>query len=101
MNDYAPQTAEEYIQCFRALASLADKATTRYSEKKDWVSMEDRAKALSRLRELIEAVSLLRGDGGVLVSFRPQGLDQYQGEMYTTEDALWLGIKELEHLNYQ
>ncbi len=88
MDNYLPQTATEYIECFRLLAALTNKAMDNIDNKMDWVSDNDRDKMLSRLAEAVETLSLLRGDSSIFIELRPEGLDEYQKEMYSTEDTL-------------
>ena len=88
LKKYLPLTATEYIDCFRKLAALTDSALD-YAESKDTGSSErDREKTLSRIAENVETIASLRGDYLAYYDSRPEGLVEYQKEMYRIEDQL-------------
>jgi hypothetical protein len=85
MQGTIPTTAEEYINLVRVLGAMTDAGL-----KKILASPEDpdRASALERAAEAVETISSLRGDSDLFESIRPEGLVEYQKEMYAIEDAL-------------
>jgi len=88
LKNYLPNNATEYINAFRALAALTNSAMDYVENKTDYVSEEDRNKTLGRIAESVETISSLRGDNGAYYDARPDGLMEYQKEMYTIEDQL-------------
>lgn len=86
MNGNLPETAEEYIVLVRTLGAMIDAAMDEFA-RKEFVSEEDRDKALSRAAEAVETISSLRGDSGLFMNLRPEGLTAFQKEMYAIEDA--------------
>ena len=84
---YLPKSAEDYINCVRSLAALLHKAMDE-TESTQFVSENDRTRALQRLAEGVETVACLRGDSGVFSAGRPADLIEYQREMYQIEDDL-------------
>lgn len=58
---YLPPDAEDYINCVRKLAALLCKVMDE-SEKTEFVSEDDKFKALQRLADDVETVACLRGD---------------------------------------
>jgi len=88
LKKYLPTSAAEYIDCFRKLAALTDSALNYVENKVDWVSERDKNKSLARIAESVETIASLRGDSGVFYSSRPEGLTEYQKEMYAIEDQL-------------
>lgn len=85
---YLPQTAEEYIRCFRQLASITNKSMDALEAGTIRSSREQTLQNLKRVAEAVETISSLRGDSGIFYDTRPGGLPDYQTEMYKTEDAL-------------
>jgi len=84
MNDFLlPQTAEKYIELVRQLAAITDKAMD-YVEKSTYIE----PKSLDRIAQNVETIASLRGDSGIYDSTRPEGLSEYQKEMYGIEDTL-------------
>ncbi len=93
MNDLAlPATAAEYMMCFRHLAAIADSAMD-YLETHKPIHLE----SLDRIAQNVETLAGLRGDSSIYEKARPQGLDEYQSEMYQIEDTL---RKRLVNLGY-
>jgi len=90
-----PKTAVEYITCFRQLAAITSTALSYVENKADWVSEEDKNKSLARIAETVETISSLRGDTGAYYESRPNGLVEYQKEMYAVEDYLRGRLLEL------
>jgi hypothetical protein len=88
LSNYLPKNAEEYINSFRSLAALTSAALDYTQNKTDWVSDDDRKMTLGRLAESVETLSSLRGDHGAYYDARPEGLMEYQKEMYAIEDQL-------------
>lgn len=88
LNKYLPSSATDYIDCFRKLAALTDSAMDYAENKDDWVSEQDKSKTLARLAESVETLSSLRGDTHAYYDSRPEGLLEYQKEMYAIEDQL-------------
>lgn len=74
---YLPADALEYIECFRKLAVLTNAAM-------DFIEH----KTLVGVAESAETLSLLRGDSGAYYDARPEGLIEYQDEMYAIEEQL-------------
>lgn len=81
-----PYNADEFIQCFRQLAIIIDQ-TMNVAATKAWISEKDKQKTLGRLAESVETIASLRGDS-IFYEVRPEGLSEFQSEMYKTEDAL-------------
>ncbi len=88
LKDYLPENAADYIDCFRKLAALTDSALDYIENKVDWVSTNDKNKSLARAAESVETIASLRGDSGAYYESRPEGLVEYQKEMYAIEDKL-------------
>lgn len=86
MSGDLPETTEEYIALVRTLGAMVDAAMDEFAHK-EFVSDEDRDKALSRAAEVVETISSLRGDSGLFLNLRPEGLITFQKEMYAIEDA--------------
>ncbi len=82
-DDYLPKSATEYITCFRQLAAISENAM-------DYVAsnLPAEPKSLERLAESVETIAGLRGDSGIYQGSRPDGLVEYQKEMYATENYL-------------
>lgn len=81
------QTAESYIGLVRTLGAMTDTALDGL-QVHQFLSDNDKQKTLARAAEVVETISSLRGDSALFDSQRPDGLAEYQGEMYTIEDAL-------------
>jgi hypothetical protein len=88
LENYLPNSAVRYIEAFRTLAALTNAALDYAEKKTDWISEEDRDKTLARLAESVEAIASLRGDDAAYYDARPDGLIEYQKEMYAIEDQL-------------
>ncbi len=88
LKKYLPDSALDYIDCFRKLAAITDAALDYVENKVDWVSEQDKNKSLARIAESVETIASLRGDSGVFYDSRPKDLIEYQKEMYATEDQL-------------
>lgn len=88
LKHYLPKSADEYINCFRSLAALTNAALDYVEKKTDWISDEDRVNSLARLAESVETISSLRGDHAAYYDARPDGLMEYQKEMYAIENQL-------------
>ena len=95
LKNYLPNTATEYINTFRALAALVNSAMDYVNNKTDFLSEDDRNKTLERIAESVETISSLRGDNGAYYDARPDGLMEYQKEMYTIEDQLRTRLVDL------
>lgn len=86
-----PQTADEYILCFRKLAAITSEAMD-YVEANKPIHLA----SLDRIAQNVETLSCLRGDSGIYRSSRPQGLSNlYQTEMYETEYSLKERLKSI------
>lgn len=82
-----PQTAEEYIFVVRTLGSMIDVSLNEMASKQ-FMSENEKTKELARAAEVVETISSLRGDSGLFRDMRPDGLIEYQKEMYAIEDAV-------------
>ncbi len=80
-------TAEEYISVVRTLSSMID-ASLDNMARKQFTSENEKLKELARAAEVVETISSLRGDSGLFRDMRPDGLIEYQKEMYAIEDAV-------------
>jgi len=78
-----PKTAEEYITLVRQLAGITNKAMD-YLEDHRPIALA----SLDRIAQNVETVASLRGDSGIYEKTRPEGLVEYQEEMYAIEDQL-------------
>lgn len=87
VNEYLPKTSDEYINCFKRLAALVNKAMDEVG-KTEFISGEDKSCALKRIADGVETVACLRGDSGIFYAGRPEGISEYQKEMYRIEYAL-------------
>ena len=80
-------TANEYINCFRQLAAIINQAMD-IAATYTWDDEELKQRTLSRIAESVETIASLRGDSGIFHAARPEGLLDFQSEMYRTEDTL-------------
>jgi hypothetical protein len=87
MYQYLPADAMDYVNCVRTLAALIYKAQDEV-EKTEFVSDDEKSRALQRLADSVETIACLRGDSGIFYSGRPTNLVEYQEEMYQIEDTL-------------
>jgi hypothetical protein len=78
-----PKTAEDYIKIVRQLAAITNTAMD-YLEKNSPIMLS----SLDRIAQNVETVACLRGDSGIYQDTRPDGLAEYQKEMYAIEDLL-------------
>jgi len=78
-----PQTADEYITLVRQIAAIANKAMDTLEG-----SQPIHVSSLDRIAQNVETVASLRGDSGIYRTTRPEGLAEYQSEMYRIEDQL-------------
>jgi hypothetical protein len=78
-----PQTAEDYIKLVRQLAAITNKAM-EYLESNSPIQLS----SLDRIAQNVETVACLRGDSEIYQDTRPNGLIEYQKEMYAIEDQL-------------
>jgi len=78
-----PQDTNEYMILFRQLAAITDNAM-------DFISNNPsiQLSSLDRIAQNVETIASLRGDSGIYHGSRTQGLNEYQSEMYRTEDQL-------------
>lgn len=88
LKKFLPNSAADYIDCFRKLAALTNSALDFAENKDKWVSEQDKEKTLARIAGSVETIASLRGDSGAYYDSRPQGLIEYQKEMYAIEDQL-------------
>lgn len=93
LEKYLPQTASEYIACFRSLAAMTNK---HMNELKGQAPIEP--ENLKRLAEAVETISSLRGDCDIFTDSRPEGLTEFQKEMYSTEDTLRQQLLDLGYV---
>ena len=85
---FLPNSAVDYINCFRTLAALTDSALN-YIERDNYRASEnDRTRSLARVAESVETLASLRGDHAAYYDARPSGLTEYQKEMYAIENQL-------------
>ncbi|MEO8863130.1 MAG: hypothetical protein ABI354_02295 [Candidatus Saccharimonadales bacterium] len=88
LNKYLPGSPAAYIDCFRQLAAITNTALDYIENNAGRTSEQDKNKSLGRVAESVETISSLRGDSGVYYDSRPDGLIEYQKEMYAIEDYL-------------
>lgn len=92
---YLPNTATEYINFMRTFAALTEAALNYVENKNDWVSKEDREKSLATIAENVGTIASFRGDHAAYYQARPEGLIEFQKEMYSIEDSLRNRLFEL------
>lgn len=90
-----PQTAEAYMASFRTLAALTDAALDHVEHNASNLSDDDQQKINSRIADAIRTIAALRGDSDAFTAARPQGLSEYQKEMYAIEDQLYARLSRL------
>ena len=78
-----PYNVDEYIRLVRQLAAITDKAMDEIRSN-DVIQLA----SLDRIAQNLETIACLRGDSGIYQSTRPEGLSEYQTEMYKIEDYL-------------
>lgn len=78
-----PQTADDYITLLSQLAAITNKAMD-YLESNRPIELV----SLERIAQNVETIASLRGDSGIYDSTRPEGLIEYQREMYDIEYQL-------------
>lgn len=78
-----PQTAGDYINLVRQLAAITNRAMD-YLEANRPIPLS----SLDRIAQNVETIACLRGDSGIYQETRPDGLIDYQKEMYAIEDQL-------------
>jgi len=78
-----PKTAEEYIKLVRQLGAITNKAMD-YLENNSSIQLS----SLDRIAQNVETIACLRGDSGIYENTRPEGLVEFQKEMYAIEDQL-------------
>jgi hypothetical protein len=88
----APQTTDEYMSVFRQVAGIVNAALDFIQSQQGG---ELPGQGLHRAAEGVEFIASLRGDSGIFESTRPEGLSDFQSEMYATEDALRKRLLEL------
>jgi hypothetical protein len=78
-----PPTSLAYITLFRQLAGITNMAMD-YVEHSRPIYLD----SLDRIAQNIETLAGLRGDSSIYDNSRPQGLTDYQKEMYAIENQL-------------
>lgn len=91
LEKYLPQTAEEYIDCFRSLAAMINSSMDMIEK----MPVADREDRLNSLAEAINTIGALRGDNDIFLASRPADLQSYQKEMYAIEDTLRARLAQL------
>jgi hypothetical protein len=99
LSEFVPKTAIEYITCFRQIAAMVERAMD-HVEKHEYGSPEERLRALNNLAEGIEILASLRGDNGVFDLTRPQGIEQFQIEMYKIENQLRQRLRGMGYTSF-
>lgn len=82
-NLVAPPTSEDYIKLVRQLAAIANRAMD-YIEGSKPILLT----SLDRIAQNVETISSLRGASRIYQNTRPEGLAEYQKEMYAIESQL-------------
>lgn len=92
-----PETIEGYIALARQFAWLADIELKRMENAAKNGDLHAVARRLPGLISIVNTVGYLRGQDGFFIEDRPQGMGEYQKELYATEDAaeqrLWALIE--------
>lgn len=92
-NSVPPQTAEDYIKLVRQLAAITNKAMD-YLESSRPIQLA----SLDRIAHNVETIACLRGDSGIYRNTRPDGLTEYQKDMYAIEDQLRARLVKLGYI---
>lgn len=93
-----PKDAESYIAHVRQLAAMTNAAMDEVENKKytrDEMGLYE--STIERLSGAVKTIADLRGDTNVFLGSRPEGLQQYQKEMYQLENELRARLSKIEY----
>ena len=89
------KTAEEYIDLVGKYLWLVDselqKLEANVKEHPEQINME----SLPKLISMINVIGYLRGQDGAFLDSRPEGVGEYQTELYKNEDAFENRLNEI------
>lgn len=89
LDQYIPTNPQEYITCVRQLGVIISKAMDEFQkEAQNYTQDRHRQDVLKRFADGVETIACLRGDSGLFQTTRPEGLMEFQNEMYDIEYAL-------------
>lgn len=81
--DFVPKSSIEYMTTFRQLAEIINSAIDNIQSQP-----QIQKSSLDRIAQNVETIACLRGDSGLYENTRPEGLVEFQKEMYLIEDYL-------------
>lgn len=85
LTELRPKTKEDYIQCVRWLAGMLSESLQEVLANTS--DAHNRERALQNIASGVQTIANLRGDNG-WDAIRPEGLVEYQKEMYRLENEL-------------
>jgi hypothetical protein len=82
-----PDNPESYIATAEAITALTGAALSDLEASRDRGDLGSTARGLPPVVSLVNVVGYMRGQGGVLLSHRPAGVQDHQAALYAAEDA--------------